>query len=584
LKRALILVALLVACQAGPMPPAPTRASPGSGYSPEPAATRGGNLVLADWEVPDTLDPIHATTANDLRVASLLFAPLWSLGPDLKARPDLLGEVPTVANGDVRAGTDGVSMTVDLKLKPGLRWSDGAPITADDLIFTVDAICSGALPARDASGFDHIASQQRKSATEVIWHFGPRPRGACGLAADDGSGLYPAIEVLGPRARLLPAHRLASIPPAAWPADPFFQHPDVVSGPFLFKDAIAGRLIDLAANPRYAAGRQHGAWLDGVTYRFYNGKAALIAGLQAGEADIGFHLQPGDEAGLKGIPRSSLLTTAGLQGELLSPNHAANSATGLAPPWVGDAPVLKALAGATDRNALDAAAFGGSATITPGVFPALLGLGPVTAPQRALDEARGVLDGDGWKAGADGVRSKAGRRLAFTLLTVCDSEPRQLEQTELVRQWAEAGFAVSSACLPRATFFGSFANGGANATGAFDLSLYSNTWEPDPGAWALFAAAAEIPGPADPGGRNWSRCQDARLEQDFAAGAATLDAPRRHTAYLEAAAEWLRYGCTIPLLEWPSVVQRTSRLHNFAPDPTLAMDTWNASDWWLSAP
>jgi len=583
LKRALLLVALVVACQAGPTPPSPPAAAEASGYTAEPPASRGGNLVLADWEAPATLDPIHPTTFSDLRVASLLFAPLWSLDPALKARPDLLREVPSVANGDVKQGADGVSMTVDLKLRPGLEWSDGTPLTADDLIFTVDAICSAALAGRDPSGFDHIASQERKSATEVVWHFGPRPRGACGLAADLGSGLYPAFELLGPRARLLPSHRLAAVPDATWPADPFFQRPDVVSGPFLFKDEVAGRLIDLAANPRYAAGRPHGAWLGGISYRFYNGKAALIAGLQAGEADVGFHLLPGDGAELAGTANSSFLTTAGLQGEFLSPNHGTNSATGLAPPWVGDPTVLQALADATDRSALDTTAFGGRSTITPGLFPALLGLASPTPPRRALDAARQALDADGWKAGPDGVRSKAGRRLAFTLLTVCDSEPRQLEQSELARQWAEAGFAVSSSCQPRANFFGSFAKGGTNATGAFDMSLYSNTWEPDPAAWAPFAAASEIPGPANPAGRNWGRCQDTALERYFNVGSGFLDASRRGTAYLEASAEWLLYGCTIPLVEWPSVIERTDRLHNFVPNPTLAMDTWNAADWWVSS-
>ncbi len=116
------------------------------------------------------------------------------------------------------------------------------------------------------------------------------------------------------------------------------------------------------------------------------------------------------------------------------------------------------------------------------------------------------------------------------------------------------------------------------------MSLYSNSWEPDPSAWAPFAISSAVPGPANPGGRNWSRCQDSRLDQGFAAGESTLDPARRRTAYLDAAAEWQRYGCTIPLFEWPSVVQVTSRLHNFAPNPTLAMDTWNAADWWLSAP
>jgi len=566
LKRALLLVALLAACQTAPVP-SPQADSARSGYSPEPAASRGGNLVLADWEAPDSLDPIHATTANDLRVASLLFAPLWSLGPDLKARPDLLREVPTVANGDVKAGSDRVSMAVDLKLKPGLQWSDGTPITADDLIFTVEAICSGALPARDPGGFAHLASQERKSATEVVWHFGPRPRGSCGLAMDLTSGLYPALEVLGPRARLLPAHRLASIPAAAWPADPFFQHPDVVSGSFLFNDAVAGRLIDLAANPRYAAGRSHGAWLDGITYRFYNGKAALVAGLQAAEADVGFHLLPTDESELRGIARSTTLVTSSLQGEFLSPNHGTDTATGRPPPWGGDPRILAALAAVIDSRALAGVAFAGAVTAGPGLFPPLLD--PDSQPASAglsLTEARSIL---------------AASKPAFALLTVCDSPPRQVEQVELIRQWNAAGAMVSAACAPRASFF---ARDGPNATGAFDMSLYSNTWEPDPAAWAPFAVSSNAPNAANPGGLNWSRCQDPRLDQEFATGASTLDAGKRRTAYLDAAAEWLRYGCTIPLYLLPSVVQRPSRLHNFLPNPTLAMDTWNAADWWLSAP
>jgi peptide/nickel transport system substrate-binding protein len=555
---------MLVACQAGATPPAPTPSAPLSGYAPEPPGTRGGNLVLADWEVPDTLDPIHAATANDLRVASLLFAPLWSLGPDLKAHPDLLREVPTVANGGIKAGPDGVSMTVDLKLKPGLRWSDGAPLTADDLIFTVDAICSASLPARDPSGFDHIASQERRSDSEVVWHFAPRPRGSCGLAADLTSGLFPSLDLLGPRARLLPAHRLATTSVGAWPADPYFQRPDVVSGPFAPKGGVVGRLLELAANPDYGSGRAHGAWLDGISYRFYNGKAAAIAGLQAGEADVGFHLLPGDLPELRGIAGSTTLTTTSLQGEFLSPNHGVNTATGRPPPWNADPKLLTALAAVIDRKALGEAAFNGAASVGPGLFPPLLSADPPAAdPVVALTDAKAIL---------------ATAKPAFTLLTVCDSAPRQVEQTELIRQWNAAGASVSPACAPRARFF---ARDGPVAGGGYDMGLYANTWEPDPSAWAPFGVSSAIPGAANPGGRNWSRCQDPRLDQAFAAGAATLVLDKRRAAYRDAAAEWLRYGCTIPLYLWPAVIQRTTRLHNFVPNPTLGMDTWNAADWWL---
>src|SRR5207302_3611609 len=181
LKRALLIAALVVACQSAAPTPRPSATLPTSRYAPEPATHLGATLVMADWEPPVSLDPIHAATANDLRVAGLLFAPLWGRDPDLKAYPELVHEVPSAANGDVKLGKDGVSMTVDLKLAPGLRWSDGQPITADDVIFTVDAICSADMPARDQSGFDHISSQERRSDSELIWHFGPGARGRCGL-------------------------------------------------------------------------------------------------------------------------------------------------------------------------------------------------------------------------------------------------------------------------------------------------------------------------------------------------------------------------------------------------------------------
>jgi peptide/nickel transport system substrate-binding protein len=273
-----------------------------------------------------------------------------------------------------------------------------------------------------------------------------------------------------------------------------------------------------------------------------------------------------------------------LQGEYLNPNHAANTQTGRAPPWVGDAPVLRALSEAIDRPALNDAAFGRAAAITPGLFPALLRsfADPSLSPQpRALADARKVLDGDGWKVGTDSFRSKAGRRLEFTLLAPCDSAPRQTEQAELVRQWAELGALVKASCAPRAEFFATFPQKGVNATGRYDLSLYSNTWEPDPSAWAPFGESSQIPSVANPFGQNWNRCQDPAIDRAFSAGGSTLDFGQRRQAYLDGATAWLKYGCTIPLFDWPEVVQRSGKLHNFTPNPG-SVDSWNAADWWLS--
>ena len=44
----------------------------------------------------------------------------------------------------------------------------------------------------------------------------------------------------------------------------------------------------------------------------------------------------------------------------------------------------------------------------------------------------------------------------------------------------------------------------------------------------------------------------------------------------------LAYGCTMPLFEWPQVRPVSKRLQNYAADPSLSMDIWNAADWWLT--
>lgn len=576
------------------MPPAEPR--PNGGYRPVPARHPGGTLVVADWEAPTTLDPLHAATAADLRVSGLLFAPLWGRDPGLVPYPELVREVPTVDNHDVQVAPDGLSMTVLIKLLPGLRWSDGEPITADDVIFTVGAICAPGQVARDATGFDRITAQERHSPTELLWRFGPRQAGDCNLTSAVGSGVYPAVTQLGPRARILPRHRLAGTSPGDWSAAPFFVHPDATSGPFAFRSRLGGELLDLVANPHFTDGRSrpggygaaairfdHAPHLDAVTYRFNNSRASLIAGLRAGESELGFHLAPEDEVELSGSPGSQTILATTLQGEFLSPNHGINSETHRAPPWVDDRPVLEALRLALDRHALNSAAFGGRAAVARGLYPAAMSdYQPVTPlPERDLAAARRVLEADGWQSGASGVRSKAGRRLEFTLLAPCGSAPRVSEQQELVKEWSAAGFAVRTDCRPRQRFFASFRDGGVNAGGAFDMSLYSNTWEPDPSSWAPFGVSSSVPSAQNPGGQNWNRCSDPEIDRTFAAGAETLNRRARQELYGAGAAAWLGYGCTIPILDWPAVVQRSVRLHNFIANPSESMQTWNAADWWL---
>jgi peptide/nickel transport system substrate-binding protein len=166
-----LLVALMatMACTSGARPPRPDAAA--AGYHAVAPVRPGGTVVLADFEAPQTLTPLTARTDVELRAATLLFAPLWGLGPGLEPYPDLARRVPTPANGDVRTARAGRSMTVDVRLVPGLEWSDGEPVTADDVIFTWTALHDPALRPLAPAGLDRIVRMDRRSPTEVLWTF-----------------------------------------------------------------------------------------------------------------------------------------------------------------------------------------------------------------------------------------------------------------------------------------------------------------------------------------------------------------------------------------------------------------------------
>jgi peptide/nickel transport system substrate-binding protein len=536
--------------------------SPGSeGYRPQPAAQRGGTLVMSDFEYPRTLGPLSALTDLELRLGGLVFSPLWGLDDQLRPYPDLASEVPTTANGGVRTASNGRSMTVDVKLAGGLHWSDGHALTADDVLFTLQAVRDPATQAVTPAGLDRITEARRISDTELLLTF---------------DGVYAPYLEIGAALFVMPAHRLRAVPHAQWSQDSFFQRPDVGSGPFAVLDAVPGNQIVFQANPRYSTrglAHRHVPNLDRLLFKAQTGKPALLTALSSGGADLAFHLSPNDLPTVTGIATSSALVSYGLRDESLRPNHAENSGSGQPPPWLNDRRVLDALDRALDRSELVRQALVGAGKPARGVYPrALHGYaeGSRIVPGRDLQDAQRLLRDAGWSRGGDGVQVKAGRRLEFGLVTVCGSGLDDRVMQILRSEWQEVGAAVTTGCLQRDDFLR------ATDRGAFDMALASDGWGPDPNGWAALAPEQDS--------QSGARCEDDDLEGAFRRGASTLETGRRHAAYLQAEREWLAYHCTMPLVEVPQISQVSTRLHNFSPSPGFGVETWNAADWWLSPP
>src|SRR6267142_2757108 len=102
-----------------------------SDYKPTKAGG-GGPLKMLFWQAPTLLNPHFAVGTKDQEGSRIFYEPLAGWDADGNLVPMLAEEIPDIENGGLTR--DGTSVT--WKLKPNVRWHDGAPFTADDVVFT----------------------------------------------------------------------------------------------------------------------------------------------------------------------------------------------------------------------------------------------------------------------------------------------------------------------------------------------------------------------------------------------------------------------------------------------------------------
>jgi peptide/nickel transport system substrate-binding protein len=561
--------------------------------------TPGGQLIFSDWEPVQDLNVLGSSAATTQQVASgPIWASLWVFDGQNKPIPDLVAQVPLTDNGLVRK-LDDTHMDVTIKLRPGLKWSDGSPLTSADLTFTVDAICDPNTNAATTLGFDHITSQEVKDSQTVVWHFGPNKSGTCGLSSDLQSGIYaPYLTLNTP---LVPKSVLGSIPHQGWgTSDYFTKKPAVTSGPYMVQDFSPGpsAIVTLVPNPNYGAGRasgtffNHAPYLNKLTYKIYGDKSSQIAGLKSADTDLGLDLIAKDLPALQGSSSLHPVYANGLLDEFVNFNLGNNSTgcqaqqyaatCGTATPWQSDKSLRQAIALSIDKDAMNQQLVGGiGKTMNSFMVSTLAPYYDKSTPPFRRDVARAnqMLDQDGWVKGSDGIRVKNGHRLAWTISTTSGNPQRAAEEELLISNWKDIGAQVSTKNFPAGIFFQNFQGGGINATGQFDMTLYANNWAPDPDTWASSVLPGQIPSAQNPAGLNWNRANDPKLTDLMTQGENTIDISQRAQIYQKAQAEWRDYLPTIELYERPDVFGVGAAFGNFTPTVNTCLATCTAPDW-----
>jgi len=143
------------------------------GPSPYKPTKRGGGgpLKLLWWQGPTLLNPHFATGTKDQDGSRLFYEPLACWDPDGNLKLVLAAEIPSIQNGGLAA--DGKSVT--WKLKPGVKWHDGKPFTADDVVFNWEYAKDPATAALTIATYRDITVEKVDDLTVRILFNKPTP-------------------------------------------------------------------------------------------------------------------------------------------------------------------------------------------------------------------------------------------------------------------------------------------------------------------------------------------------------------------------------------------------------------------------
>ncbi len=317
--------------------------------------------------------------------------------------------------------------SVTFALAATLRWHDGVPTTAHDVVFTLDAVRDPALGSPRAGDLQSVRAVQALNDT---------------LLRVDFQQPMPALPTIFAELPLAPAHLLDSVPRARWRGHAFATAP-VGNGPFRFAQRTAGRRWRFERNADFPVAMGGPPELQQLVVAVVDEASTKFAGLVSGELDIA-GVSPTMAALVGRDPTLVLLTPPALFSTVLAFN------TTRAP--FDDARARRAVSLSIDRGRIVQAAVAGFATPAGGAVPPGLPLPvrPATPPDTL--QADQLLDAAGWTRGADGRRRKGRRALEVTLLSVGsgDLAVEQLVQADLRARGVELTIRVAEL----ATFLG----------------------------------------------------------------------------------------------------------------------------------
>jgi peptide/nickel transport system substrate-binding protein len=442
IARLTLFVCLLAAISVVAAPvPVPTNAAEELQRVDGEVGHYGGRLVIGQRSEPKTLNPVTATDAVSREVIGRFTADLITINRvSQQSEPGLAKSWTTSADG----------RTFTLKLRRGIRFSDGHPFDADDVIFSFTVYLDEAVnsPQRDLLIIDDKPLGVTKLDEYTVRFTLPRPYAAAERIFD-GLAMLPKHILEKPyREGRFAQAWLLNAPPA-----------EVVGlGPFRVKEYLTGQRIVLERNPYYwkADHDNHRLpYLDELVFLFVGSEDAQVMRFEAGETDMVSRLSAENFALLN---REHARTGAQLVdlGPSLEYNFLVFNLNDLSAKkleavagkqaWFRDLKFRQAVSAAIDRDSIVRLVYGSRGTALWG------NVGPgnklwvnqaIPHPQRSLDTARQLLKSAGfsWNSAAQ-LLDSTGKAVEFSIVTSSSNTQRMKMATLVQDDLAHLGIQV----------------------------------------------------------------------------------------------------------------------------------------------
>jgi len=540
-------------------------------------AERGsdGQLNIIYWQAVSIMTPYLSSGTKDVEAASLVLEPLARFDQDGEMVPYLAEEIPTVENGGVAEDLTSITW----KLKEGLIWSDGSPVTAEDAVLTWQYCTHPEGGCAQSPNFGDVETVEAVDDLTIRVSFSvPKP--------------YPYGPFVGAQSPIIQAAQFQDCLGARAPECTDANFYPIGTGPFVVTDFKANDVVTFEANPNYRD-PELPAFANVVFKGGGDAASAARSVLETGEYDYAWNPQVEPEilAQMEAAGRGEVIAAFGTLVERIMVNQTdpdpalgdARSTTENPHPFLTDETVVEALSLAIDREILVETGYGPAGAVTCNLVPAPdYNASPNNTDclTQDIERANALLDDAGWEMGGDGVRTRDGERLSLLFQTSTNSV-RQAAQALIKQWWEEIGVETELRNIDAGVFFG----GDPGSPDTFqkfyaDVQEYANNFDgTDPEKYLGDWVCDEIPGPQNQWqGGNISRWCNEEYDALHAEMGTVAGQEARAEIAIQLNDMIVNSPSFIPLVHRGRVSAKSNSLGGVLMNPWDS-ELWNIADW-----